>query len=320
MKTSQTAKIFVALFLLVISLATEQALAENFAVRLQSLTAREVRKVMRQAQMNCPKLDCEDSRMRVHPMSGSELHALGTKTRAQLRKMSRELAMDLWPDTILEGPFHSVFRIRLDRIERLSLDNQPLGYRLSFSDKAWNTDHCAPSSAPSSESHSASLKYRGCETGRISDAGFLLDNMKTIFRDESVVPTYRIDAASADRANRGLFSQMNELEFAVPVITIPGNGLRCDKKSVESKLISQISRFEEYLEEERGLFVCDDNEQAYNCYEESSLVTLLGSLIPETTPVSFTTDAGYAICDQNEDCNIQFRISCGADQIQIQEL
>ena len=72
--------------------AAEGPSSGNLAQKLQSVSAREVRKLMRQAQKECPRLDCKDSRLQVQPLTDAEIKNLGAPLRGELRKIARGLA------------------------------------------------------------------------------------------------------------------------------------------------------------------------------------------------------------------------------------
>ncbi|MFN7728130.1 MAG: hypothetical protein ACK5P7_03125 [Bdellovibrio sp.] len=145
-------------------------------------------KLILEAQKTCPKLNCPERALRVVQMSTAEHRALGTVKRAQLKELGVRLAEDLWGDTILEGPFEHAGRYRLDQVQKLMLHDVLVGYRITYSDKAWDLDTCSydPSNRRSLET---------CETGRITESAFVDQDALNIYRDYEAMAEFVSDAA-----------------------------------------------------------------------------------------------------------------------------
>lgn len=139
-----------------------------------------------EAQKRCPRLNCPDSAVQVLQLSRSELTALGKASRARMKTLVVELARNLWPDTILEGPYEHANIFRTDSIQKLLIHDRLAGYRVAYSDKAWDLDTCdyLPETPET---------LRSCDTGRIYEAAFLDKELREVFRDEEALAEFRAD-------------------------------------------------------------------------------------------------------------------------------
>lgn len=91
-----------------------------------------------------------------------------------------EIANDqaqIWGDTILEGDYEADGNTQLDSIEALIVNGQFVGYRVFYSERAWNTATC---------------NYRGggegldqCQEGRIQEASFVSPELNSWTRDSN---------------------------------------------------------------------------------------------------------------------------------------
>ncbi len=142
----------------------------------------DLKKVLREEIRKCPTLDCASSRVQLAPLPANEFATMSKADRAAIRLKMLELARDLWPDTILEGPYRVKFNIRLERedIQLLFVDGQKVGFRIGYSDKAWDMDHCSPMTSAESKQD-----LNECDSGRIFDHGFVTTDLTVAFRDES---------------------------------------------------------------------------------------------------------------------------------------
>lgn len=282
-------------------------------IGLKGMDVLELQNLVREEQKTCPKLNCEESRLYVRDLMAFESKELGTEKRALLRAKTREQALGMWPDTVLEGPYQVQFRMRVDQLQELSLDGAPIGYRVMFSDKSWNTERCVASAPPTSERSSAPW-YKTCETGRIYDAVFVLHSLQTAFRDEAAPATFyfdgdiRIPIGSPIQTDFSLNPNKKHILSGFSRLNLPIESGRCDKQTLQQTLVQNISLIADLIYDERGLRVCDEQESGNGCYEESALATLLTSLAP--TRGGLETDLGYRICEGNPECGVQFRVQC----------
>jgi hypothetical protein len=145
-----------------------------------------------EAQKICPKLNCPDSSVLLVTMTSTEMKKLGKDVREQMKMLVVEFARDQWPDTILEGPFEHANRFKIEKLQKLLIDDEHVGYRITYSDKAWDLDSCeyAPDKPES---------LKECKTGRIVESAFVDLALTLIFRDEHALADYVSDEKSVRR-------------------------------------------------------------------------------------------------------------------------
>lgn len=174
------------LLILILSLFGISAKAQlPLAPDLRPVTI-DLERIIIDAQKQCPKLNCPEQGLRVVQMSGVENRTLGKDKRAKIKALGVQLAEDLWPDTILEGPFEHAGRFRLDLIEKLMLHDALIGYRITYSDKAWDLDTCEFDPADRTT-------LDACETGRIFESAFIDKDATQVFRDFEGMAEYVAD-------------------------------------------------------------------------------------------------------------------------------
>ena len=98
------------------------------------------------------------------------------KVKATLQKVSDNQAQ-IWGDTILEGDYHSDGQTQLDAVVDLYENNKLIGYKITYSEKAWYTGDC-----DFDEEDESTLKE--CTPGRIQESTYVSPDFKTYFRDE----------------------------------------------------------------------------------------------------------------------------------------
>lgn len=140
-------------------------------------SAASLRETVRFYQNTCPNLRCDDSAMQVRTPSADELSQLPVEIKTALVKRSKTAAQEHWPDTVLEGPYQTNFRLRIEAIEFLTLNDQVVGYRISLSAPAWDTETCAFD--PRNKS-----TLKSCEEGRIHESMFISKDLSELFVDE----------------------------------------------------------------------------------------------------------------------------------------
>ncbi|MBX3017319.1 MAG: hypothetical protein KF767_05475 [Bdellovibrionaceae bacterium] len=296
--------------------ATLPAYAETTAA--DDVVLKTLKRELRKAQKSCPKLDCPSQSLQVVPLTSAQVRELGTERRARLRQVTKAMALDLWPDTVLEGPYQVQFRMRLDHIEFLTRNGEQIGYRLSFSDKAWNTDDCRPKTSNTQN------QLKDCETGRVHDAGFVLNDLKTTTRDEGVNPTYIADppARRPAQADLSLNPAKRKALSSYARVNLPLTNPTCDARAVKETIARHQSQIVDLIYDERGLWICDDHERSANCYEESSLAILLGQLEPVENlfgpSQSYRTDPNYALCERNDNCLVRLRFTCMQPELAVE--
>lgn len=99
---------------------------------------------------------------------------------------------EVWVDTILEGDVASLGDIRLDEIEELKDGNSVLGYRITYSQRAWATGDCDLSEADSAD-YSRAETFAQCAEGRIYESAFVTADLRTYFVDYDAVANLELD-------------------------------------------------------------------------------------------------------------------------------
>lgn len=163
----------------------------------QIQAGKSLKNILRDEIRRCPSLKCANSRVQLERMQISEIESLSKQARKQMRDHAIEMAREYWPDTILEGPYHVRFNIRLEResIDQLLVDGQFVGYRVAYSDKAWDLDECKPVTAVNVSGDPEGLPdLDTCASGRIFDRAFVTADFSFSFRDESTYARYRAGA------------------------------------------------------------------------------------------------------------------------------
>lgn len=156
-------------------------------------SVREAQLIVREAQAICPELDCPESRVQVKALSRDESEKLPAETQKFLRVAAKSFAENLWPDTVLESPLEVEFRIRIDGLEILNIDQQAVGYRVLFSTVAWNTDECPAFTQEEMDQRSIKdLIKEKCQKGRVTDRAFAIPNPSGTFADESFFANFQV--------------------------------------------------------------------------------------------------------------------------------
>ena len=158
--------------------------AKSFAFENSAEEKINFEQVILSAQDKCPNLQCVESEVQLQKLSYQDIKELSKETRESLRNAGKELAQNIWPDTILEGPFYVLFNVRMDRIEKITYKNNFIGWRISYSDQAWDIESCS-----FSEENLDSLKE--CHSGRIIESGFVSADFKDMFRDDTAYATFQ---------------------------------------------------------------------------------------------------------------------------------
>ncbi|MGZ3770901.1 MAG: hypothetical protein ACXVCP_10010 [Bdellovibrio sp.] len=93
----------------------------------------------------------------------------------QLQRVAH-IQAQIWGDTILEGDYHAQGPTRLDKVQAFYKDNEVVGYKIQYSEKAWYTGEC--------EFNGNVASLAECKEGRIMEESFVSSDMKTFFSDE----------------------------------------------------------------------------------------------------------------------------------------
>lgn len=104
---------------------------------------------------------------RINKMNQTHLELLRTVAFTQAQ---------IWGDTILEGDVVASGRTRLDTVVAYLKNNRVVGFKIRYSEKAWNTEDCAYDGSKSS--------LKTCKVGRIYEESFVSPDYATFFTDE----------------------------------------------------------------------------------------------------------------------------------------
>ena len=149
-------------------------------------TAEDLQTRIYQAQRECPKLNCPQQKVYISHLP-PELKELTQEIRAQMKALAKDLAHAQWPETVLHGKYVNSERFRIEEIQKLVVDSEHVGYRVTYSDKAWDVESCQydPRNASSLQS---------CRSGRIKESAFIDLELQVIFRDEEARAGFTVDA------------------------------------------------------------------------------------------------------------------------------
>ena len=100
---------------------------------------------------------------------------LADKDKSSLKAVAFNQAQ-IWGDTILEGDYKAAGRTRLDHVVAFYKDNDLVGYKIQYSEKAWYTGEC------NYDGKKESLK--SCREGRIIEGSYVSPDAETFFSDE----------------------------------------------------------------------------------------------------------------------------------------
>ncbi|WP_413558909.1 hypothetical protein [Bdellovibrio sp. HCB209] len=92
-----------------------------------------------------------------------------------LRKVAFTQAQ-IWGDTILEGDVIASGRTRLDTVTAYLKNNRVVGFKIRYSEKAWDTSDCNYDGSKSS--------LKTCKVGRIYEESYVSPDYATFFTDE----------------------------------------------------------------------------------------------------------------------------------------
>lgn len=95
----------------------------------------------------------------------ADFGGLDMKSKNDLMRVASEQAQ-IWADTILEGDFVADGKTRLDEVQGLYKHKTLIGYKITYSERAWDTAYCSYDGI-----HEETL--RGCAEGRIVESSYV---------------------------------------------------------------------------------------------------------------------------------------------------
>ncbi|KHD88649.1 MAG: hypothetical protein OM95_07535 [Bdellovibrio sp. ArHS] len=105
----------------------------------------------------------------------AKLNKLSAATKDTLKKVAFDQAQ-IWGDTILEGDYYASGRTRLDQVVAFYKDQDLVGYKIQYSEKAWYTGDC--------EFDGSRASLKSCQEGRIVEGSYVSSDTLTYFSDE----------------------------------------------------------------------------------------------------------------------------------------
>lgn len=101
------------------------------------------------------------------------------KLAPEVRQALKTIAVDqaqIWGDTILEGDYYSAGRTRLDEVLAFYKGERLVGYKITYSEKAWYVGDCNFNGTRES--------LKDCSSGRIIEGSYVSADHRTFFSDE----------------------------------------------------------------------------------------------------------------------------------------
>ncbi len=118
--------------------------------------------------LNCQGFNCKNpySVIELYRHSAqADFDSLDLKSKNELLQVAYQQAQ-VWADTILEGDFFADGKTRLDEVQALYKNRDLMGYKITYSERAWDTANCAYDGI-----NDETLK--GCDEGRIRESSFV---------------------------------------------------------------------------------------------------------------------------------------------------
>ncbi|MFN8791652.1 MAG: hypothetical protein ACK5Y2_09390 [Bdellovibrionales bacterium] len=143
----------------------------------QNLSAREVARLFYQA--GCDKMSRGACRggISTTTYTKNQIRVLPQGLRQELGRRAHDQAQ-IWGDTILEGDFAADGKTELDEVVVIKSSQKILGYRISYSERAWFTGNCAY------RSHIPQTLL-SCSEGRILEKAFVATDLSHSQVDEN---------------------------------------------------------------------------------------------------------------------------------------
>lgn len=131
----------------------------------------------------CSEQDCEK------PYSKKEVyrHDDNLQIDAGLKIVFQRIAFrqaQIWGDTILEGDYAAEGNTRLDKVVKLYKNSEPIGFLISYSEKAWDTASCLYDGI-----HDSTLL--GCTEGRIYESSYVSPSFRDYFYDSKTMAVFK---------------------------------------------------------------------------------------------------------------------------------
>lgn len=106
----------------------------------------------------------------------------------ELKNKLADVALDqagVWGDTILEGDYAADGNTQLDAVEVMYKHNQAIGYKITYSEKAWYTGDCQ------FDGENAAL-LNECSPGRIVESSYVSLDLSDYFSDDDTYASFHL--------------------------------------------------------------------------------------------------------------------------------
>jgi hypothetical protein len=134
------------------------------------------------AEFVCRTFGCQQDLLTRKALSGQEVASLSQVVRNSLQNRAEALS-GIWGDTILEGDYYADEDVQIDKIESLYKKDEFVGYRITYSSKAWDTSTCQFDGVDLTTLES-------CLAGRIQESGFVSADFKRFERDHRALAEF----------------------------------------------------------------------------------------------------------------------------------
>lgn len=131
-------------------------------------------KIVSEFVKSCPNMDCGSDQLELVYQRGNKI-LLSPQVLESLAHVAWQQAQ-IWGDTILEGDYHADGNTQLDAVYTLIHQSEVVGYRIVYSEKAWDTATCAYANEENMDQ---------CQVGRIVEASFVSLTLKSFTVDQN---------------------------------------------------------------------------------------------------------------------------------------
>ena len=123
----------------------------------------------------CKQMTCAAPYSKVVLLSATGVNKLDKLAMTRLSEIALDQAQ-IWGDTILEGDYYADGQTQLDGVTAIYKNNDLIGYKIAYSEKAWYTGQCE------FNGHAETLV--SCQEGRIHEETYVSGDTQTYFGDE----------------------------------------------------------------------------------------------------------------------------------------
>ncbi|RYE42700.1 MAG: hypothetical protein EOP48_23270 [Sphingobacteriales bacterium] len=119
----------------------------------------------------------------VYEFASSRKQKLNSASREKLSRVALSQS-NVWADTILEGDYIADKKPRLDVVSGIFENGELVGYKITYSEKAWYIGDC-------DYDYENASTLKGCTKGRIYESSFVSPDFETYFRDLNEIADFQ---------------------------------------------------------------------------------------------------------------------------------